>query len=677
MATDFFERQEKARTTTSWLVFLFFVALIGIVGVTAGFATLAVYGFRGSDYGRDQQTQSFPWMIPVLAGAGALAVVGLGSLYKILSLRHGGGSSVAEHLGGTRLSPDAAGLHQRRLLNVVEEMAIASGTPVPPVYLLDESGINAFAAGYSPGDAVLGVTRGATEKLSRQQLQGVIAHEFSHILNGDMRLNIRLIGILHGILVVGLIGYFLLRSTFFGASTHSRRRSSGNGKGGGGGGGGAVIVILVVSIGLIIIGFLGNLIGGLIKAAVSRQREYLADASAVQFTRNPGGLAGALKRIGAVARGSRLQHPSAPEASHMFFAQGVAEGFTRAMATHPPLTQRILAIEPTWDGVFPEIEPGETARQETGGAASQVSALAQRELEPEPESDAVPSTSRDAVDRVRQSIGNPTEQHRRYAAQLLSEIDPAVLSAAREPYAARAIVYALMLDTDAEIRDRQFAILDESAEPAIAELTRKLAPVVDLVKPAARLPLVDLSLPALRSLSTPQYQRFDSCFHKLVEADERMDLFEWTMAQILMRHLQSQFGSVHSPRVRYYGLQQLSQPCSVLLSTLAYAGHGESTAETAFAKAAAMLPETRVTRLPTETCHLGSLNAALQQLREVAPRKRAQLVDACAAAICADSRVTIQEAELLRGIADLLECPIPPLLAGQSVAADSQAVGGQ
>ena len=218
-------------------------------------------------------------------------------------------------------------------------MAIASGTPVPPVFLLEDSGINAFAAGYLPGDAVIGVTRGAVDNLSRDELQGVIAHEFSHIFNGDMRTNIRMIGVLHGLLALSLIGHLLLR-------IFATRNVSSDSKDKGG------AFLMGIGLAMIILGSVGSALGGLIKAAISRQREYLADASAIQFTRNPLGIGGALKRIGGLISGSRLEHPNASIASHMYFAQGVFEGFTGLMATHPPLPKRIAAIDPNWDGQY-------------------------------------------------------------------------------------------------------------------------------------------------------------------------------------------------------------------------------------------------------------------------------------------------------------------------------------
>ncbi len=406
-----------------------------------------------------------------------LALVGGGTLFKVAALRAGGGSSVAERLGGKRLYPNEQGLAERRLLNVVEEMAIASGVPVPPVFLLDEPGINAFAAGYSPSDAVLGVTRGAVEQLSREELQGVIAHEFSHVLNGDMRMSIRLIGILHGILLLGLVGQLFFRSAAY--SGGSRDRGSG------------VLVILGIGLALIVLGFLGTVIGGLIKAAVSRQREYLADASAVQFTRNPAGIAGALKWIGATASGSRLKAAAASEASHMFFAQGVWEGFTGLMATHPPLPKRIRAIEPTWDGKFPQAEVVATRSIHIPAAAG-FAGTSDSGARPSSSDSVDLSLLEHAVDRV----GAPEEVHREYAAQLVAELPAEVRDAAREPYGARAVVYCLLLDPRPDVRRTQIEALNNHADRAVLHTASQLQPLVAEVDARARLPLVDLTLPA-------------------------------------------------------------------------------------------------------------------------------------------------------------------------------------
>ena len=324
---DFFQSQEAARRKTSTLIVYFVLAVLAMIA-SVYLAGVAIVFATGDMPLEKCWNPRFFCVVSLFT----LGVVLCGSLYKIATLR-GGGESVARMLGGRLLEPARATPPELRLLNVVEEMAIASGTPVPPVYLMEEPGINAFAAGFTPADAVVGVTRGAVERLSRDQLQGVIAHEFSHILNGDMRLNIRLMGFIFGILCLSLFGRILMR-------TRGKKNP-----------------LPLFGIALFIVGSLGVFFGKLIKSAVSRQREFLADASAVQFTRNPDGIAGALKKIGGLALGSRLQSPEAESASHMFFANGLGRGFVALMATHPPLTERIRRIDPSFTGEFPKVSP--------------------------------------------------------------------------------------------------------------------------------------------------------------------------------------------------------------------------------------------------------------------------------------------------------------------------------
>lgn len=647
MATDFFQRQSNARRSTKWLVGMFVLSVVAIVGAIVVVTALGVGAWN--EHQSFQQAAGIPtaarqeiWQIPLFAGLGSLALILFGSTYKVAQLR-GGGTMVAEGVGGRRVAPNTTDPVQRRLINVVEEMALASGVPVPPVYLLpEEQGINAFAAGYSASDAVVAVTRGTAEQLSRDELQGVVAHEFSHILNGDMRLNIRLIGVLHGILLLGLIGRFLLRSSYY-----SNRRSSKDNSGS---------VLLVIGLALVILGFVGSLCGGLIKAALSRQREYLADASAVQFTRNPGGIAGALKRIGAAVMGSRIEHSNASEMSHMYFSQGVWEGFSGLMATHPPLPKRILALEPNWNGKFPAMPKTPAAFAEVAGASGFAGT-----------SHASGEVAVEVVENAADQVGNPTEVHRLYAHELVRALPANVVEAVHDPYGARAVIFALLLDEDEAVRKVQMSALSETTTPDIVALTEKLAPTVRELDARVRLPLVDMSLAALRAMAKSQYLEFSTAFKNLVEADQRIGLFEWTLHRVLLRHLRPQFDEAAAPQIAYYGLQRLAGPCSVLISTLAYAGNEPDEARAAFAEAAKHLPNVKIDLLPTSECGLQQLEVALRELAKVAVKHRERLIDACAAAICADDEVKIREAELLRGISDMLNCPMPPLLPGQRV----------
>ncbi len=643
MSTDFFQRQADSRRSTKWLIVMFTISVVCIVGGVF-FATLGLLQADKYTHDLGMYTHTFradDLAIPFGAGAATLALIGCGSLYKVVQLS-GGGTTVAENLGGYRVPQNTTDPIERRLVNVVEEMALASGMPVPPIYLLkDEEGINAFAAGYSTSDAVVAVTRGTAEQLTREQLQGVVAHEFSHILNGDMRLNIRLIGVLHGILLMGLIGRILL---------NTGARGGGNRRGKNDGG----IYLLAAGLALMLLGLLGTLFGNIIKAAISRQREYLADASAVQFTRNPEGIAGALKRIGGAVFGSKLKAANAAELSHMYFGQGVWEGFTGLMATHPPLEKRIRLLDPQWDGKYlpsPKVSPALT---ESGLAAGFVGGLKG--------ADEVPV---EVVRHSAEQVGNPTERHRSYAAKLIESIPPAIIEAVREPYGARAVMFALLLDKRPQFRELQHQALQASIMPDVVALTRKLSPIVDKIDPRAYLPLVDLALPALRTMSKQQYVAFRGAFKKLVEADQEIALFEWSLYRIVLRHLRPQFETIKSSRTQYYSLTRLGREIGVLLSTLAHLDNTGPRVEAALRHAAALLPDVQVPLLAPQECTLAALQTALETLSTVAAQQRQRLIEAAAELICYDHDVSIKEAELFRGICDMLECPMPPLLPGQ------------
>ena len=328
---NFFKSQDIARKKTSQLIILFALAVISLVILT-NILVMVLFGYvRSNTLSTAILKHQFDWNTFLMVGAAVASLIFFGSLFKVMSLSSGG-ARVAEMMDAELIVEDSGDANKQKILNVVEEMAIASGTPVPPVYLLNEDGINAFAAGYKASDAVIGITRGAIEKLSRDQLQGVIAHEFSHIFNGDMKLNIRLIGILHGITIIGTIGYYLLRSS----SRSSHRRSKDNNGGG----------IVFLGLGLMVIGYAGTFFGNLIKSAVSRQREFLADASAGQFTRKPSGLPVALKKIGALAAGSLIEHSRAAAVSDKFFDNGTQARLVGAFSTHPPLVDSLSTLEP-------------------------------------------------------------------------------------------------------------------------------------------------------------------------------------------------------------------------------------------------------------------------------------------------------------------------------------------
>jgi len=634
---DFFTAQELARKRTRWLVLYFALAVLGIALVV--YTALVWWWQAGADRGRGrgEVARAFTWWHPRLflyTVGGTLAVVGLGSLYRISTLR-AGGRSVAESLGGRLIRPDTRDFHERRLLNVVEEMALASGLPVPPVYVLDhEPGINAFAAGYTPADAVIGVTRGCMQLLSRDELQGVIAHEFSHILNGDMRLNLRLIGWVFGIFCLSEVGRILVR-------TRGRNNP-----------------LPLLGFLLMVLGALGVFFGRLIQAAVSRQREYLADAAAVQFTRNPRGLSGALKKIGGLIHGSRIRHPRASEAAHLFFSTAFGSGAMRLWATHPPLEDRIRRLDPSWDGRFPAVALPEPPRvDDVGGRAGFEPAAAAA-------TSALWGGGRVPAEAVVARVGRPGPAQVRLAESLRAALPREVWDAVHHPVDAQAVVLGVLLSPDSDLRHQQKMGLQTRVPAAVFNRMCALEPVLAGIPPGARLPLVQMALPALRLMSADDFLQFDRALRWLMESDRQVDLFEYTLQRLMHRHLAAQFRPARPRPAQYYALRPLAPDIQVVLSLLARAGHADAVGAARSYQVGWATLFDRVqppALLEGEACNLGRLDAALERLADATPAIKRRILEACAATVSADGWLQVEEAELLRAVADALDCPVPPL----------------
>ncbi len=629
---DFFAAQDHARRTSRQLVGWFAAAVVAIVLVI--YLALAFALGLGESPPPGAPPPSL-WQ-PDLFLATAVVVGGfilLGSLYKIIALASGGGAAVAEALGGRLVARDSHDPLERRLINVVDEMAIAAGLPAPPVYILDaEQGINAFAAGSGTTEGVVAVTRGTLEALSRDELQGVIAHEFSHILNGDMRLNLRLMGVLHGILLLTIIGRILLRG------------ARGSDKG--------AAPLLLMGLVLVVVGYIGVLFGKLIKAAVSRQREYLADAAAVQFTRNPSGIAGALKRI--AGYGSEIRHPRAEEASHMFFGSGLA--LSRMFATHPPIEDRIRRIDPTFEpGEMPPPAPlPETTEYDDGSGMADgtpVAGLAGPAAGPQ----------RLSAEGLAATAGTVLPAHMDYARHLLAALPPTLHDAAHRPGDAQALVFALLLSADADIAHKQLDEVRAVQGPALADRSAALRAAVVAAGAALRLPLLDLALPALKELSGEARRALLATTDALVRADGRVSLFEYALQRLLRVALQGRRSGLRPAALATPG--RLKDDCGVLFSLLARAGHRtEFDVEAAFTRAAGLAPlDGPYPLLGAADIGPARIDAALERLAASSPPFRKRLLEACAAAVLHDGQVAPEEYELLRTVGEALDCPLPPL----------------
>jgi Zn-dependent protease with chaperone function len=654
---DFFNSQDKARRNTKLLVFYFVLAILclllavnaAVLLILASFGNYGVLIWKSTPISSVAEL-SLPFSQTELlfcVTVGTLVVILIGSVFKTLQLARGG-SAVAELLDGRLINSNTTDADERKLLNVVEEMSIASGVPVPQVYVMDsEAGINAFAAGHSASDAAIGVTRGCMKMLSRDELQGVIAHEFSHILNGDMSLNLRLMGLVFGILCLTVIGRILIRA----------RRSK--------------FLLPVVGLVLIIIGWAGVFFGRLIQAAVSRQREALADASAVQFTRKPDGLAGALKKI--LIYGSKVDSPHAEEASHLFFANGLD---TSLFATHPLLTDRIRALRRSLDGKFPRVTEQQTPAVSRGSEAPQrahspeIPALPR--VQGGEEGFAAPFIGEHAVVA---NIGQATTQHLRYAMDFSQRIPPGLQVASRDPLGAGALVCALLLASEPSTRQKQLEDLDCVTSEAIRDEIIRIWPEIQGIPPQAKIPLVDLALPALRRLSPQQFEQFYATTEKLVEKTAETNLFTYVLRKIVVRHLQTHFSPEQKPITQFYALRPLAPDCGALLSATAYTGQ-ENTAQayaafTQGAESLSRIAQCEIPWLPPDQCDLSHVDAALARLSQAAPQIKKNVLNACAQTVAADGVIQEGEAELLRAIADVLDCPTPPFVQPQEANAQA------
>jgi Zn-dependent protease with chaperone function len=620
---NFFEHQDRARSSTRTLVFLFIAAIVTLILITT-FLVVTVLGLAEAQESRsaidfDLVTSD----IFLLVSAGVISIVVLGTLFRFAQLK-GGGRSVAQGLGGRLLNVQTKDADERKILNVVEEIAIASGMPVPEVYLLEDPAINAFAAGFRPQDAVIGVTRGCIQQLNRDELQGVIAHEFSHIFNGDMRLNIRLIGWLYGITVIGLIGYYLMRGSSYGS-----RNSRDNKKG----------AIIMLGLGLLVIGYGGTFFGNLIKAAVGRQREFLADASAVQFTRNPEGISGALKKIGGYAGGTRLAAANASEISHMLFGEGMRAGFFGMFATHPPLDERIQRLDPSWKG------------------GKQAARTVARKAQAETVSGFAPAY---AAEGVFTNIGEITSANLAVARQQLQKIPSVINEEIHTTLGSCLLMYSLVVAcSEQTVAAKQLSYLQANLGPDSYGSFFGLYGQVGALPRELYLTLVDLALPSLKQLSSDQYGVFIGHLQQLMLADAEVSMFEWCLFKILRYNLDRR-AARDEPLV---DLDVCTSECQILLSALAQTGHSTLVeASAAFAASARELRLNVTLELEwNKSPDIAVLEQVLGKLKNLRPLQKPRLLKAMVLCIQHDGKVSSEEGELLRAVAVVLDCPVPPL----------------
>jgi Zn-dependent protease with chaperone function len=642
---NFFEYQDQARRQSRWLIFLFILAVIIII-VVIDIVILVAFGVRDAEQNQVLfSTQTLKANLPTLVW-GALvtaSVIAIASLFKTAMLRSGGGK-VARDLGGVLVEADARDPLRRRLYNVVEEIALASGIAVPEIYVLEqESGINAFAAGFTTADAAVAVTRGALEKLSRSELQGVIAHEFSHIFNGDMRLNIRLMGALFGILMLSLIGRRVLHGSYF------MGRSKNNNGG----------AIMMVAIAVMLVGYIGLFFGRWIKSAVSRQREYLADASAVQFTRDPDGIAGALKKIAVYSEASYLNVES-EEISHMLFGNGEK---TSMFSTHPPMNERIRRI----DKSFKPEDLEQLAKNIQRKARSEAEQAAREQAAKDQRSRKASSGGMFDANTLVDQIGHPDFSRILMAATLAAAIPEKISVAAHSSQWATEVLFYCLIDTDSEIRELQLLAVAQNMGGDSETRVRGLLNAAPELASEQRLPLLEITIPELKRRPPDYVNKVLATVNALNDADGQIDVFEYLMAKIIAQHL---WESLNPQRVRLAGkkaLKQVIDRALDVIAVLAHHGHESSTGiDTAYRAGSTLLGADAKASMPVVEDWRETLDNALPALDQLKPADKEKLVKAMIATVMADNKIAVSEMELLRVVCLVIHVPLPMITGGET-----------
>jgi len=593
---NFFQAQEDARRRTKWLRLVFYLSVLAVMTLIGLLVTTLFYG----------ETSSGEFPLEIFIGAALLSGLTIIIPYGFKSLQLSqGGDVVARDLGGRPLDGTPSDFNEQRLMNIVEEMALASGVPVPQVYVMDrEQGINAFAAGTEPTNAVIGVTRGCLDRLTREELQGVIAHEFSHILNGDMKLNMKMIGWVCGLMGISLIGQMLFRSLQYSRVSYNRnhhRQSEGNQ---------GMIVMWSLGLGLMFIGGIGVFFGRLLQAAISRQREYLADSSAVQFTRNPATIAGALKKIGGLREGSRLMAPKAAEASHMFFSDGGL--FSFGFATHPPLRNRIKRIEADWDESFasPALPPLQNTNQVSDQRISGFTEQA-------------PSTPKQLPPQF---------------AEALQNIPQDFITATRMTDGAQLLIISILLSAEGGSKGVEAQALQSfNLDIESLSLMQHWSNYLQELHSAQKILLIDLATPTLRRLSPPVKERFIDIMRTLIQSDREISLFEYMLQRIVERHLLRHEVGARYSQAKYNRLEQILPQLECFADIMEVCGEDR--------------------RLSQQK--IQELDAALNICERSTPALKERILNHMTSLATSDNALSNAESELLRTIAVAFGCVCP------------------
>lgn len=657
---NFFEHQDRARKTTRRLYIYYFIAVLFVI-VALNVCLLGILQFLSgvdSDSLKDslsffQTTEGFTGAIACITGVSSLLIFS-GAGIRSSQLKSLNGGQVAESLGGRLVSSNTKDRRERRLLNIVEEMSIASGVPVPKVYILDnENSINAFASGWNTDEAAIAVTKGALDYFNRDELQGVIGHEFSHILNGDMTVDMRMVGLLFGLELIFLCGYFLFRVMLSSSSSSDSSSSSKDSKGGG-----AIILLLLIGLLIMIIGYIGKAAANIIRMAISRQKEYLADASAVQFTRNPEGIGYALIKIGQINSNNPITNPNAAACGHFFFSSINA---VNLWDSHPPLEERIARILPNYNGHIPQSilrdlrNPPGLMNDDVDEQQDNLSDRLKKRFPKRPLDvikDRLP-------EQVQEQIGvfgngvlgvsalNASAQTTFQSSVHTSDNSESLDELIHEPYSVHGVIYALLMNHDPEIQNRQWEILRKNQNEHMLNLVERLIPQVESLSCADKIRVVELSVSALRQMSFEQYQMFRLNIVALTEADQKIDLFEFSLRMILTGRLDVAFG-LRKESIQYHSPNELFNEFRLTLGYIAWQGaDNNQDAYNAFMAAASQIGAMNIVFLDKNELSMNAFANSLKKIQHSSMEIRKMFFQSFVACINYDGKITSKEEDLI------------------------------
>ena len=684
MTTQFFERQETQRKYTGWLVGAFVAAMLLVVLVIN---LVVIFGLGASPAEVWRHEPSVVVWITVIA----LGTMLIASWHRSSQMREGG-PAVARALGGVQVNANDGDLKRQRLVNIVEEMAIAARIRKPQVFVLpDEAGINAFAAGYSPDEAAVAVTQGALDAFDRDQLQAVIGHEFSHILNGDMKINMRLTAWIFGLCVIADV-----------ARRFMNKR----------GGGKSAARIKLIAFGVFLAGSAGAFAGRLLQAAVSRRREHLADASAVQFTRNPQALQSAFIVMAASASGTRLEHEHAIGVSHMFFAGSSPAWITKFnaswFATHPPLEERVRAIdarvtplkfrslvseerrkivartaaataaapaaEPTAEGdvasesskalqfspvaamAAPLPATASRARAPAGAAAAPATSSADGDMHLTLEKPILAETLPTGVRMVAGRALPPDVLRNRLSQDQQAAIGNFVARVESSGIAVQATFVATMLASEpAKWRTQLTRLAPLLGIELFKETQAQVARVGELA-PSSRLPLLVDLFSLLDNMQPADRKRLRAIARAFAPTVATGDMLRFSLTRMIEKRLAKAKDEAAPVPLH----EQAPMVCE-LYAALAQCrfGAGKQGQNAYRAGLMGMLPPTKWAPYSEQPITPVALDAALAAVAQIHPTGRRSLSEGMARVIAVGGRLTVPQVDLLRGICMVVDCPVP------------------